>query len=278
MELLQRIWQENKKFLLRTGGGFAGFLVLWGWFLPLLVGSSAKLQEANRNTEKTVNRLRSDVVSRAGEEKKNLEDLAAIEEDLKGRFLTGKPADIPDPKRGDPQIQFNDRIGRLWTDVKARADQKNVRIPEKITSTDLRVGDSPADHERSSSYLEILGRALRSCVDGGMVVIERPVLAEEETSPVTGNDDLLVVYRRVGLTVTGPYEAFENVLREFQKPGSPVQVRLLSLDGKGAGGAGLRGQMDFVGVIFEKQGEPETKADSKEEKAPPRKSGRRPRK
>jgi len=268
MGAIQRIWQENRRFLLTVGSGLAPFLILNSCAIEGLLHSADRQRERNQRTEEEVNRLREQVFARAGEEMKNREDLGRIEKEIAGQYLTPTPADVPDARKGAPQIQFSARIDQIWTEVSRKASQKNVRIPEKITTHDLGVAhsDSPPDLERSAQYLEILGRALNVCVESGMVQIDRPVIYPEEALPVRKNEDAEMVYRRVGLTAHGPYWSFKRLLGEFQRlpPLSPpeggwcpgfVQVRLLSLDAKGAGGtAALRGQLEFVGVALERTG------------------------
>ena len=271
MEVLQRIWQENKEFFLRAGGGLAIFLILNSCVIPGVVGDAGNRRSQNQKLEAEVVRLRNEVIQRAPEEKRDLEELKQIEKEIGGRFLTPLATDVPDPKRGAPQIQFSERIDRIWGDLRAKANQKNVKIPDKITPSDLWVGVGAADEEleRSASYLEILGRAMKDCVELGMVQIDKPTLAGEEGAWVRENgESVTVVYRRVSLTVHGPYEAFRRVLREYQKPGTFIQVRLTNLDAKGFGGSTvLRGQLEFVGVLFLAEGE----AGEKKEKPPERK-------
>lgn len=278
MELLQRFWHENKRFLLITGGGLALFLILNSCIVTPLVGNPSKERAKNQALEVEINKIRNEVIQRAPEEKRNLRDLKQIESELSARFLTQPPADIPDSSRGAPQIQFTERIERIWSDLRSKANQRNVRIPERITPSDLGVdqGDGEVENRRNASYLEILGRALRTCVEAGMVQIDKPVINQEEYLYVREDEEVLTVYRRIGLMAYGPYDAFKRVLREFQNPGF-VQVRLLNLDSKGSGGANtLRGQFEFVGVLLEgeKVGEQE-KTPPKETKTPPRKPSRK---
>src|SRR5262249_30140043 len=120
----------------------------------------------------------------------------------------------------------------------------------------------------------ILERALKACVDQGMASIEKPVISVEEYLPVAGDETANIVYRKVGMALTGPYEAFQGVLGEFQKPDWPLQVRLLSLGTKGSAAyANLRGQMEFVGLFLETGEEEPPKAPEKP--APPRKGTRK---
>ncbi len=274
MEILQRIWQENKQFLLRAGGGLLVFLAFSSCIIPGLVGDAGNRRKANQKVEAEVVRVRNEVIQRAPEEKRDLDELKQIEKEIHGRFLTSPPADVPDPRRGAPQIQFSERIDRIWGDLRVKANQKNVKVPEKITPADLwvGVGASEEDLERSASYLEILGRALKDAVEVGMVQIEKPSLAGEEGLWVRENGEAAtVVYRRVGLTLHGPYGAFKKLLREYQKPGNFVQVRVLSLDARGFGGAGIiRGQLEFVGVLLVSEGDAAEKA---EKPVPPDRKG-----
>jgi hypothetical protein len=258
VEFFQRIWQENRRFILQVGGGLAVFLVLNSCIVDGLIGTNAaEIRKKNGELEKGILKTRGIVVAQAPEEKRNLEELVAIEKELADRFQTARAAEVPDPKRGAPQIWYNERIGRVWSEVLAKARERNVRIPEKITTNELGVGGGEVQEEleRCSSYLDILGRALKACVELGMSAVDKPVINTEEGDAVAENEDVSVVYRRVGLTAYGPYEAFKRVLAEFQKPGF-IQVRVSSLDGKGTPGPNvLRGQLEFVGVFLEKEGE-----------------------
>ena len=264
MEAIQSIWQENKRFILQVGGGLAVFLILKSCIVDGYVGGGSKdAWKSNQKLEEEVLKLRGRVVQRYPEEKKGLADLEKIETDLAGRFLTPAPKDVPDPKRGAAQIQFSERIDRFWNELRAKANTKNVKIPEKITNNELGVfaGDSPEDLARSTAYLEILGRVLRVCVDLGMTQIDKPTVYPEEALPVRDNDGVSTVYRRVGLTVYGPFDGFKRILREYQNPGGFIQVRLVGLDSKVSTGAlSLKGQLEFVAVFFEKEAEAEAAA------------------
>jgi hypothetical protein len=271
---LRDIWQEDKRFLLTVGGGLAAFLILKSCAVDSLLLRAGEQRVKNHKLEGEVVKLRDEVFQRAGQERKSLEDLVQIEKDLRSRFLTAPPQNVPDSKRGAPQIQFSERIDKIWTDLRVEANKRNVKIPEKITTNDLGVsaGDTPADLEREAAYLEILGRALRVCLDKGMVQLERPVILQEEPLPLQKNDDVSVVYRRVGLTVHGPYQSYCGVFREFQSPGSLIQVRLLNLDPKGAGStSALRGQLEFVGIDLLKAGEGEEPGKPAPKEAKPKK-------
>jgi hypothetical protein len=255
--MFQRIWQENRRFILQVGGGLAIFLILKSCVVEGFIGrGAASLRSTNQTVEAQVNKLRNEVVARAPEEKKNLEELEAIEKDLAGAFQTPRPTDVPTAKGGSAQTQFTVRIEKLWGEVLTKARQRNVKIPEKITADDLKVSGPDSDLEMSAAYLEILGRALKACVDLGMVQIDRPAIyLPDAEGPIPGADPAKAVYRRVGLTVHGPYEAFRRILGEFQNPGF-IQVRLVSLDGKSTVGPGLvRGQLDFVGFFIDRSEE-----------------------
>jgi len=255
VETIQQIWQDNKRFLLKVGGGFAIFLLLRTCVVESYIDGAGLIHRRNQKTEQGINRLRNELIQRAPEEKKNLEELLEIEKELGKRYLTPPPAVVPDPRLGSPQIQFSERIDRIWGELRASADQTNVKIPEKITTSDLSVyaGNSPADHERSAAYLGILERALKTCIDSGMTQIGKPAIFQEEGSGIAENEGFLVVYRRVGLTVYGPYQAFKRVLRAYQDPPF-TQVRLTNQDTKGPADSGLlRGTLEFVGIHLEKE-------------------------
>jgi hypothetical protein len=255
MHLFQRIWQENRRFILQVGGGLAAFLILKSCIVDGLIGESARsIGIANVGMESAIQQDRARVIAQYPDEMKGLEELAGIEKDLSTRYLTARAANVPDPKLAAPQIQFNTRVGQIWGEISAKARERNVRIPEKITTNELGVssGDSPIDLERSASYLEILGRALKACVELGMVAVDKPtIILPEEPVEVVGSESTLMVYRKVGLVASGPYDAFKRVLREFQNPGF-VQVRIINLDAKGAMGPNaLKGQLEFVGIFVE---------------------------
>src|SRR5262245_56877860 len=215
---VQRIWQENKKFLLMVGGALALFLLLRSCAVDGLLRAADGERQRNQKLEKEINGTRSRVVVRYPEEKKSLENLAQIEANLAARYLSAPPANIPDTKRSAAQIQFSEMIESIWAKLKTRANQKGVRIPERISTTDLGVqsGDNAADHERNSMYLEIVDRALGTCVDQGMLQIEKPTIFPEEDAPIRDNDDVSMIYRRVGLTGHGPYEGHTPRSRQVQ--------------------------------------------------------------
>jgi hypothetical protein len=118
-------------------------------------------------------------------------------------------------------------------------------------------------------YLEIIDRALQTCVEQGMVQIEKPAIFGEEPAPIRDNEDVSMVYRRVGLTVYGPYDAYKRLFREFQKAAGFIQVRLLSLDARSTAASGaLRGQLQFVGLKLLKEGEDAPGGEKREKKRP----------
>ncbi len=263
---LQRIWEENKKFLLMVGGSLALFLLLRSCAVDGLLRSADAERQRNQKLEKEINGTRSRVIVRYPEEKKSLADLAQIESNLAGRCLSAPPSNVPDTKRSAAQIQFSEMIDAVWSKLKTKANQKGVRIPEKISTNDLGVaaGDTEADHERNAMYLEIVDRALATCVDQGMVQIEKPTIFGEEAAPIRDNEDVSMLYRRVGVTAYGPYEAYKRVFREFQKAPGFVQVRLMSLDSKSTAIPGaLRGQLQFVGLRLLKEGEDASPGEKK---------------
>ncbi len=272
MEILQRIWQENRDFIIKAGSGFVIFLFLRGCVVNTFFFERAeRTRISNSKTETEVSKLRSEVVSRLPQEEKNLEEFSEIEKDLLVQCLTPPPASVPDPKLGAPQIQFSQRIDAIWTELQSKANRKNFRIPPKITPADLGVGaaDTPEDLQRESAYLQLLGRALHSCVDSGMVAIDKIQIFPQEDWAIRGNEMSALVYDRVSLTVQGPFTAYRDVLQDFQGPGKTAQVRLVSLDSKGAGGVNaLRGQIEFVGLqmLTASQGETDKPPDAPEKK------------
>ncbi len=280
MEILQRIWQENRDFIIRAGGGLVVFLFLRGCVVnTFFFGRAERTRYANSKTETEVSKLRAEVVGRLPQEEKNLEEFAEIEKELLVHCLTPPPASVPDPKLGAPQIQFSQKIDTIWTELQGKANTKNFRIPPKITPADLGVatGDTAEDLQRGAAYLQLLGRALHSCVDRGIVAIDKIQIFPEEEGPIRGNEMSALLYHRVALSVQGPFSAFRDVIQDFQGPGKAAQVRLVSLDAKGASGvSALRGQMEFVGMemLTVSQSEPENKMEKKPdapEKRPKRK-------
>src|SRR5262245_47921916 len=131
---VQRIWQENKRFLLMVGGALALFLLLRSCAVDGLLRSADAERQRNQKLEKEINGTRSRVIVRYPEERKSLADLAQIETNLAGRCLTPPPANVPDTKRSAAQIQFSEMIESIWAKLKTKANQKGVRIPEKIST------------------------------------------------------------------------------------------------------------------------------------------------
>ena len=268
MKRISELWQEDKRFILQVGGALALFLILNSCAIEGLHSAALSQRDRNQREQRNVEELQRKVFARYGEEEKATNDLQAIEAELRKRFLTAAPTRVPDARKSAPQIQFSEGIDGLWSELQGKANQKNVKLPEKITTVELGVpaqGGAQEDLVRCASYLETLSRAMRVCVDEGMVELGKPQIHNEEQAEITNAESTLVIYQRITLPVQGPFESFGRVLREFQKPGSFVQARLLSLDAKGTRGvSALRGQLEFVGLHFEEQSEdvepkPETK-------------------
>ncbi|MBI4585241.1 MAG: hypothetical protein HY717_14605 [Planctomycetes bacterium] len=260
----QKIWEENKRFLLIAGGGLAAFLllnaILVTGYKNQALGKDGTI-ERNRLLEVKVQRLYKEVRDRFHEEKNMLESYAHFERDYLQRFSIPPQKNLPDFRKGtSAQIYFNDQIEKIWGEVSRKAREINCLMPEKITTQDLGVlpDDTAEDTQRHFIYLEILRRALNAMVDSGMKKIDKPKLHEEEPLPVKGNPAAQIVYQRLTVQVQGTYDSFLQLLRKCQEPNQPnktgqfLQVILLDLAPVSAGAASLlKGNLEFANFAIE---------------------------
>jgi hypothetical protein len=251
--MLQRIWEQNKNFLLVAGSGFALFLIL-----NSCVGSYVRRPEAPgglyaqaSKLEKDIRRLEKEVSSHA--EVKAL--LAAYEEEeaaLRAEIEPAPEKEVATFDEVNAFRQFDQAIDRVWAEALELANRANVALPEKpgIQDFGVRREDRKSEYEDHYAYLGILRRAVGALIDSGMVEIGRPELLDPDYLPVAEIDGAtLCLFRAVRFQVSGPYESFVRVFQTVQSPKDFIQVRLGTLAPKAKDqDQVLKGQLDFVGI------------------------------
>ena len=267
----QKIWEENKRFLLIAGGGLAVYLLLNALLVTGYKNQALGrdgTRERNRILDGKVQRLQKEVRDRFNEEKSNFESFASFEGDYLQRFSIAPPKELPDFRKGmSAQVYFNDLVERIWGEVNRKAREINCVIPEKISTQELGVlaDDAAEDTSRHFIYLEILRRSLNALVNSGMRKIDKPKLHPEEPLSIRGNPDHEMVYQRITVQAQGTYDNFLQLLKNCQepnkadKPGQFLQVIVLDLSPAGSSGASvLKGNLEFANFAVEEIREVET--------------------
>lgn len=262
--VFQQLWEENKKFLLITGGGLVVFLFLNAFFVA---GSRSVAETTNRRIyerlDPRVRELYNAVRHGYYEEEKRLSAYLEVESDLLRRYTITLPDNLESMIRGAPEIHYNQIIDGIWGELNALKTQQSsdCEIPVKLTTRelDVRKDDRPADHRRHHLYLEVVRRSMRAMVESGMRRIGKPRLHPEEVLFIRSNPRHQIVYQRVSFPdVIGPYSAFADVARSLQRTADPrnggglVQVLVLDLNSRGLSDPEhLRGQLEFAAFSIE---------------------------
>jgi len=251
--MFQRIWTQNKRFILVAGAGLAVFLILnsfLGAFVGRVEGPKGLLAEASK-LEKDVRSLHKELNRNYWEEKARLESYEKHESDLASELQLPREKEVEKLDSAAPLVQFNQAIDRAWGQALEKANRASVAIPEKLGPEAFGVAkdDGPQEYELYYSYLGVVRRALMALIDAGISEIGRPELVPPEELPVVaGSEDFFCVYRGVRFKVSGAYESFLRLLKSVQEPRSFLQVRILSLGSKGGGDErSVKGELEFVG-------------------------------
>jgi hypothetical protein len=256
--LVQKLWEENKRFLLVAGSALVLFLsarscAIWP-YAARAVGEGGTIAR-NQQQENQARRLYKEVRQGYHLQKALLEKHRELEKDLLSRFVLEPSAELKAPKGGEAkEVFFTRQIDRIWGEVHPKARQINCELPDKLSIRDLGLqpNASPEDVLSHARDLEILSRALNALVDAGVRKIERPRILKPEVLAVRDNPDRSLVVQRIELRARGSYESILDVLRRCQKPGHGVQAALLDLDSRRAGSPDLlMAHFEFGGFFFE---------------------------
>ncbi len=253
--MFQRLWEENKRFLMVTGGALLVFLVARSCVIGPYEAGATETVDENSKLKSRLDRLARPIERRFNIERSQLDEYLDIERDLRQRFCLRVPDDAALVKPGTAkEVLFTQKIDRIWGEVYPKARLINSKLPEKISIRDLgmRPEDTEADLKRHTLYLEILRRALNVLVDSGMHEIGSPHFQPEVEYFIRGNERHRIVFRKIDFKVRGPYDSFVQVLRECQKKsGAFIQALVLDMDPRRAGPDALNGRVEFGGFSIE---------------------------
>ncbi len=223
--MLNRLWEENKRFLLIAGSGLAVFLILnsiIGGYISMVDGvvkKSSLLAKECRDLLSQVKPLSA--------EKKRLEELTAHETQLRKELELPPEKELEKFDKTSPLLQFNGAIDRAWGVAKEKANQVGLVVPEKLGPNDFGADKQADQHDYASHYtfLSVARRALVSLIDAGMTEIARPQLEDEEALEVIKDDSSVqCLLRTVRFKVAGPYDSYLKLLKSLQAPESFLQV------------------------------------------------------
>jgi hypothetical protein len=268
--MLAKLWEQNKRFILITGGGLAAFLFLTsilGGFVSNIDGPKGLLAKTAKQ-DKDVRALKKELTG-FWDEKGRLEAYEKHEAALRADLELPPERELASFDDAAPLNQFNKAIDRVWGAALEKANRAGVGIPEKLGPQDFGVSrdDRRPDYERHYAYLGVIRRALGALVDAGMAEIGRPEIIEEELLPVLPDDESVsCLYRGVSLKVSGSYESFVRLLKSLQAPKDFLQVRIASLEEKSSDSTALKGELEFVSFRLV-EGSEVAAAEAEKEKA-----------
>ena len=267
--VFQKLWEENKRFLLVTGAGLLVFLFLYS----LLVSGTRGVAESTNQAiferlEPDVKRLHRLLKDDYHAEKNRLDSFDALETELLERFAFREPRGSKKTSKGSWELYFQDKLDEIWKSVNRIRSEKSldVELPPKVSTRDLEVfsDDGPLEIRRHHLDIELLRRALHLLVESGVRRIEQLKPLQEEVLGIRINEDYRIVYHRLSIRARGSFESFARILRRVGKTypaedgGGIMQTLLLDLSSKGVRGADdLRGQLEFAAFYLEELGEDE---------------------
>ena len=276
--MISRIWEQNKKFILVTGGAFAIFLFInsfLGGYIESADGPKGLLAKSSQ-LEREVRTLHKDLQNRYWEEKSRLESYEKLETDLRGQVELSPEPELAKLDTAAPIGQFNRAVDRVWGQALEKANRATVAIPEKPGPEEFGIEkeDGKAEYERHYDYLGVMRRALAVLVDSGMAEIGRPEIIEEEVFQVIPeNDNVHCLLRGVRFKVAGPYESFVKTLKSVQAPKEFLHARV-EMEQKAGDDRTVRGHIEFVSVrLVEGYTKEETRAPK--ETSRPKRRGQR---
>jgi hypothetical protein len=250
--VISRIWEQNKKFILVTGGSLAIFLFInsfLGGYIESADGPKGLLAKSSQ-LEREVRTLHKDLQNRYWEEKSRLESYEKHETELRSKVELSPEPELSKLDTAAPSGQFNRAVDRIWGQALEKANRATVAIPEKPGPEDFGIEkeDGKAEYERHYDYLGVMRRALSVLVDSGMSEIGRPEIVEEEVFQVVpGDESVHCVLRSVRFKVAGPYESFVKTVKGVQAPKEFLQARV-EMEQKPGDDRTVRGHIEFASV------------------------------
>jgi len=247
--MFNRIWEQNKKFLLKAGAGLGVFLVLSGMLRAYGDRANATLREASEIDAK-IRKLKQTLSERYWEEKTRLEAYETYEAELREAMSVPLPAEFARFDEKAPLLQLNRAIDRVWGETRRTANTVGVAIPEKLGPADFGVerGDGRTQYERFYRELAVVANALDALVAAHMSEIRRPRLLDPEAFPILGSEEEACLLYGAEIDVAGDFASFLRVFAALQEPKNFLQVRIRTLHPKRGDDALLEGTLEFAGV------------------------------
>lgn len=267
--IFQKLWEENKRFLLVTGAGLLVFLFLYSL---LVSGTRGVAEGTNRaifeQLEPEVKKLHKLLKDDYHAEKNRLDSYDTFETELLERFAFREPRGTKKTAKGSWELYFQDKVDEIWKSVNRIRREKSldVELPQKVSMRDLEVfsDDTSVEIRRHHLDIELLRRALHLVVESGVRRIDQLKPMQEEVLGIRINENHRIVYHRLSIRARGSFESFARILRRAGKPyptedgGGIMQALLLDLSSKGVRGADdLRGQLEFAAFYLEELSEDE---------------------
>lgn len=253
--MFERLWAENRRFVLVAGTGFAVFLILNSCVSSCgsrLVGPQGLYARAER-LEKDIRRLHKSL-GQYSVVQTYLEGYEREETSLREALEIAPEPEIRNFDAAAPALQFERAVDRIWGQALSKANRANVAIPDKPSLSDFRIGrgDGPAEYDEHYRKLALLRRALDALIDSEASQISRPaVLDPEEFAIAPGDGSVTCVFYGVEFRAEGSLASFFKLLSALQAPPEFLQVRLVSLAPKrGESGDPLEGTIQFWSFRF----------------------------
>ena len=256
--ILQRLWEENKQFLLIASAALLVFLL----FRSCVVYPYARAADQQGNDiqrkENDAQRLLGFVRRPYNEENDLLEKYGELEKELWQRFCVAPAENVAKiGQQGGEEVYFSRQVDQIWSPLVSQARRINCRLPEKISLRELGVSadDTVHDLARHTIYLEVLRRALNVMVQPGVRNIGKAVPRPEDPYSIRGNaGQWEVVFYPVEFRIQATYSAIVEILRASQKSPNFVQVLVMDINPR-AGPDHLTAHLSFRGVRIVEAGE-----------------------
>jgi hypothetical protein len=260
---LTRIWEENKKFLLYTGGVVVVFLFLLTTIANYQADANVYVNRYHHDMGETQSLYQS-VRDHYHESRNRLNDFQALERELLVDYgpKLSETNFVAIEEFGGKELFFKKRIDDIWQEIKTKKTRQSIdcEIPKAINTSALGVSadDTNEDTIRNQKYLEILRRGLNILIDSGMTKIHPPRLASESANGIKDNPGHEAVFQRITIEAEGPFRSFTRVFEAAQKlereKKGGVQVLLLDLGPEKRAkndSRGLRGRLEFRAFSIE---------------------------
>jgi len=258
---LDKIWEENKKFLLGTGGVVVVFLFLLSTIANYRAEALVYVNRYYKNRTE-MEQLYERVRDHYHESGHRLSDFESLERGLLKDY--GPPVSDSDFKAINDfgiELYFEKQLGDIWRELDVKKTKRSINCEyKKITSSALGVSsdDTNEDVLRNQKYVEVLQRGLHMLLESGMTKIHAPRVSPEDANGIRDNPGHEAVFQRISIEAEGPFRSFARVFEaaqalEAEKKGG-VQVLLLQLGpGKRAKNTTrtLRGRFEFRAFSIE---------------------------